>query len=246
MTPDNEQLWGHFPGKSESIILRNFTFFALQNEEDFLLHDRKPVFTEVSGYKIQELEDFINITYLDNGNKVKAKDWIRFAEWFESRNLDEKVSILNMGSLGYWSTLKQARPALLLQQGLALLFTNMEESILPTVLGQGISQQFLPNFTATYLSLLAPVGIDNDNAQFIWNETAYGLSDKDNVGFWAQAAEECFDGDKFEYSSDAIKLKNYFTLSDRQTEFIMRQLHGFVSVLKELLLQNHYCDSVAP
>jgi hypothetical protein len=73
--------------------------------------------------------------------------------------LDEKVSIMNMGALGYWSTLKNARTTLLLQQGLALLFTNLEQSLIPTLIGSGINQQFLPNKSALYSSLLAPAGI---------------------------------------------------------------------------------------
>lgn len=64
-----------------------------------------------------------------------------------------------MGSLGYWSTLKAARPTLILQQGLALLFTNMEESILPTLIGTGINSQFLPNKTAAITTLFTPAGI---------------------------------------------------------------------------------------
>jgi hypothetical protein len=64
-----------------------------------------------------------------------------------------------MGNLGYWSTLKNARPTLLLQQGLALLFTSMEQSLIPTLLGSGLNQQFITNSTALYTNLLSPAGI---------------------------------------------------------------------------------------
>jgi len=87
-----------------------------------------------------------------------------------------------MGNLGYWSTLKLARPTLLLQQGLALLFTNMEISLIPTVIGSGINQQFLKDINITLHSLLIPAGVDVDNAHFIWNDIVLGLSDKANVG----------------------------------------------------------------
>jgi hypothetical protein len=81
MSSANEGLWGHFPGDSNTIITRNYTFFDLINEEEFLLFGQKPQFREVGGYKIQELEDFLNITYLEDGNKVKVRDWTRFEEW---------------------------------------------------------------------------------------------------------------------------------------------------------------------
>lgn len=83
-----------------------------------------------------------------------------------------------MPNLAYWSTLKAARPALLLQQGLALLFTSLEDSTIPTLVGTGVSQQFLVNFSITYSSFLSPAGISQENAEFIWSDPAYGLSDQ--------------------------------------------------------------------
>ena len=78
MKHENEGLWAHFPGDTNTTITRNFTFFKLINEEEFLIHHAKPQFQEVSNFKIQELQDFLDITYLDDGNKVKIRDWIRF------------------------------------------------------------------------------------------------------------------------------------------------------------------------
>ena len=78
MKHENEGLWAHFPGDTNTTITRNFTFFKLINEEEFLIHHAKPQFQEVSNFKIQELQDFLDITYLDDGNKVKIRDWLRF------------------------------------------------------------------------------------------------------------------------------------------------------------------------
>jgi hypothetical protein len=36
LQPDNEKLWAHFPGDSGCDIVRNYTFFHLDNEEGFL------------------------------------------------------------------------------------------------------------------------------------------------------------------------------------------------------------------
>lgn len=78
MKHENEGLWAHFPGDTNTTITRNFTFFKLINEDEFLIHHAKPQFQEVSNFKIQELQDFLDITYLDDGNKVKIRDWLRF------------------------------------------------------------------------------------------------------------------------------------------------------------------------
>jgi hypothetical protein len=57
--------------------------------------------------------------------------------------MQEKVRIINMASLGYWYTLKKSRKTLLLQQGLALVFKSLEDTIIPTLLGQGVASQYL-------------------------------------------------------------------------------------------------------
>jgi len=97
-----------------------------------------------------------------------------------------------MGNFGYWSTLKEARPTLLLQQGLALIFTNLEASLIPTLLGSGLNQQFLTNSSSVYTSLLAPAGISKVNTDFFWSDPAFGMSDKENLGVWAQASIDCY------------------------------------------------------
>lgn len=64
-----------------------------------------------------------------------------------------------MGNFGYWSTFKNARPTLIIQQGLSLLFTNMEQALIPTLLGSGLNQQFITNKTSLFSNLLSPAGI---------------------------------------------------------------------------------------
>ena len=97
-----------------------------------------------------------------------------------------------MGGIGYWATLKAARPTLLLQQGLALLFTSLEQSVMPNLLGQGIQQQFLPNQTAMQAALLAPSGVPPNLTSFIWSDPLHGMSDRGNLGDWAVVAIQTF------------------------------------------------------
>lgn len=73
-----------------------------------------------------------------------------------------------MGTLGYWYTLKNARPTLVVQQGIASLFTTIEASILQTVLGQGIFSQFLKTQANTQHTLFTPAGISTEDGTFLW------------------------------------------------------------------------------
>ena len=151
-----------------------------------------------------------------------------------------------MGSIGYWATLKQARPTLLLQQGLALLFTSLEQSIMPTLLGQGIQQQFLQNSSALEAGLLAPSGVPTNLTSFMWNDPLHGMSDKGNLGDWATAAVQTFEesGDIPKLSRDAADLMDYFGLTDGQILGILGRVYRWVETLRELLLANHYCEEV--
>ncbi len=72
----------------------------------------------------------MNITYIEDGNRVQMIDWLHFVEQPETRNLDQKVQILNVGGLAYWYNIKVARPTIILQQGLGLLFNTLETSII--------------------------------------------------------------------------------------------------------------------
>ena len=121
------------------------------NEEEMFLHGEKPKFKEYQGFILHEMEDYLNITYLENGKFVRMKDWLHYDVYKDSRNIDETVKPVNVPSLGYWYTLKNSRDALVFLQGFSLLFNNIETSLIDTVLGQGIKAQFLLDFSSTYL-----------------------------------------------------------------------------------------------
>ena len=77
-------------------------------------------------------------------------DWLHFGHNEDSRSLDEKVKIMNIGPIGFWYTLKQSRDTLILLEGLSLLFSNIEASIIYQVLGQGVSSQYLSTWDIAY------------------------------------------------------------------------------------------------
>ena len=115
-------------------------------------------------------------------------DWLHFGNYEDSRNLDEKVKILNIGSIGFWYTLKQSRDTLILLEGLSLLFSNIEASIIDQVLGQGVSSQYLSSWDVAFSELYSPAGISEENSMFLWEDLAYGMSDKNNLQYWVEAS----------------------------------------------------------
>lgn len=72
------------------------------------------------------------------------------------------------------------------------MFTNMENSIIDTVIGQGVASQYLKDPETTFAVLLQPAGVDFDNSFFVWNDDAYGLGDKNNLKYWVEAVRTSF------------------------------------------------------
>lgn len=72
------------------------------------------------------------------------------------------------------------------------MFTNMEKSILDTVIGQGVASQYLTDPQNTFNVLLQPAGVSFENSFFIWNDDAYGFSDKNNLKYWVEAVRTSF------------------------------------------------------
>jgi hypothetical protein len=114
LSKDNEGAWSRYPGDSGTILTRNYSFFGIMNAEGFLLHGEKPKFKEVMDFKLQEFEEFFDIRYSDDDDKVTFKDWLYFHEYIDSRDIDEKVKVLNIPYLGYWFTLKKSRDPVIL------------------------------------------------------------------------------------------------------------------------------------
>lgn len=44
MTNENENLWAHIPGDTQTDIIRNYTFFNFTNPKEVLYRNAKPVF----------------------------------------------------------------------------------------------------------------------------------------------------------------------------------------------------------
>lgn len=244
LSEDNENLWAHFPGSTNTIITRNFSFFDLVNDEAVLLHGDKPQFREVEGYIILEQEDYLDIKYKEDGNIVEMRDWLHFDVHEDSRNLEDKVKIINVPSLGYWYTLKNSRESQVFIQGFSLLFTNIENSIIETVIGQGIFSQFLSDEQATIKNLLEPAGISNENSHFVYEDPNYGLSSQDNIKYWVEASLNSFAGANLGFSADAINLKDYFTLNDEQLFFVLARFRNYIATIEKLIIKNHYCSGI--
>jgi hypothetical protein len=191
------------------------------------------------GFKIQELEEFFDLKYSDDRDKVTFKDWLYFHNIQDSRDLEEKVKTLNVPYMGYWFTLKKSRDAVILLEALSVLFTNIEGSILETVRAQGVRSQYFTDFNTFNAQTMVPIGISLDRAHFLWEDPAFGF-ERGDMNYWVVAAGSSFTLSS-QFSKEALNLQDYFNLSPDELFLLLTTIKGYTDTIQNLIINNHYC-----
>ena len=86
-----------------------------------------------------------------------------------SRDVDEKLTILNLAPLGFWYQLGIAPRELFALQGLGGVFTELNTTIVPQVLAQGASATFLSEWSQ-FLSFCRELNFVDDETFLLWND----------------------------------------------------------------------------
>jgi hypothetical protein len=71
--------------------------------------------------------------------------WLHFDDVSGARDPNQKVKTINLGPLGFWYQLKTTDMPSFTIQGLGQLYFELRDTFKATVVGQGVSQQFLPD-----------------------------------------------------------------------------------------------------
>ena len=98
MRESNSDVWGSVPGKSGLVMIRNFSLYQFTNPMEFALNNTQAVLVEKPGYVFQELQEFLDRKFEENGTEVNYN----FQQYFLSLNLtDQKppVDVVNLGIL---------------------------------------------------------------------------------------------------------------------------------------------------
>ncbi len=148
LAPSTAATWSQNPGSTDTLTLRNFTFYNFTNPREILYKGAKPKFNEISNYLLQERSNFTNITYSADKSYIDFNYWLFFTHLPNSRDLNEKVTVPNLAPLGFWSQLENINISNLAIQGFGGLFVEMNNTIRKQAIGQGVAGQFLPNLTS--------------------------------------------------------------------------------------------------
>ena len=106
LDPSKVQQWGQNPGTSNTVTIRNYTFFNFTNPKEHYLLGHTPIFAEIKGYSLQEMTNFTNLNYSEDMDTMNCSIWLHFGQLNFSRNLTQKVQVLNITPLGFWNQLE--------------------------------------------------------------------------------------------------------------------------------------------
>lgn len=179
LAPETADTWGNNPGSTNTLTLRNFTFYNLTNPKEFLYRNQKPVFHEVTNYLLQERSNFTNIKYSQDRSYIDYNYWLYFTTLPHSRSLDDVVTVLNLAPIGFWSQLENIDLPVLAIQGFGGLFVEMNNTIKMQAIGQGVAGQYLANYSSL-ASLCSMMHIPESLCRRLYYDPIYGLSNENN------------------------------------------------------------------
>ena len=193
----------------------------------------KPEFVEVGGFLYQEKSQFLRYNYTSNKEYLDFDYWLYFEHLKNSRDVDEKFNVVNVGPLGFWMQLETAKLSAFAIQGLGGLFVEMNATIKAQAIGQGISSTFLPDFQH-FAGLCSDIGMNNYEKSILWNDTEYGLMDQDNYLPWVQAA---FYSDQ---SAKNVLFQQFYPINPYFIESILQEIKIYADSINEIL-GNWFC-----
>ena len=180
------------------------------------------------------MQDFVNIEYEDDGNVVKYDLWLHFEESNTTRNVNEKVKVLNLAPITFWAQTKVTDMPTFSIQGFGQFTFGLRSIFKDTVIGQGVAQQFLGSYS-NFALLATSAELSTAAANFVWSDRQYGLNDPNNYEIWVAASRN-------RLSPDYKILINYFGIEPFQIKVILDQINTWLGVV-EGIVDNWFCGS---
>ena len=232
LAPETVATWGQNPGSTGTLTLRNFTFYTLQNAREFLYRGKRPRFVEVSNFLLQERSNFTDIRYSADRSVIDYNYWLYFTGLEGSKDLQQKVRVLNLAPLGFWSQLENIALPSLAIQGFGGLFVEMNNTIKLQAIGQGVAGQYLANYSS-FSHLCRTLQIGEALCQWLYTDPQYGLNDPSNYEVWVEFS--------YKNNSDAeLVLYEYFGLKRAQLQAFDSHFERWCFSV-DSILDNWYC-----
>ncbi|EAS04570.2 CD36 family protein (macronuclear) [Tetrahymena thermophila SB210] len=237
MTDSNQGMWADIPGDTKAFIVRNFTFFEFKNPFEFLFKQQTPVVQESKVYSYQESAQFVNLEFLDNGEKVKYNFYRHFNNLYDTKN-DEQITTLNLGAYGAWNIMKNTNLTNLNLNGLYSLFNSMNTTILPTIINLALSSFIYDikdmDAVSTQAKQFCTAGGIDPNGSLclkLWSDPVYGWKENTTRIHWVIAQNNTYPSS----NNEKFMLQDYFKLNFYQFNGVLQQFQAICSTYQSVI-----------
>ncbi|EGR30149.1 hypothetical protein IMG5_140280 [Ichthyophthirius multifiliis] len=235
MHNSNYNLWAKIPGETNTFVVRNFTFYQLKNQDEFLFFNQKPKVQETEVISYQEFQEFRNANFLENQALVQYDFHRHFNNLTDSSILINDV--LNVGSFGAWHKMKNANETLLSLNGLSILFKSLVQQTVPVIIAIGYTGL---NKDETYNYYCKIAQLNDQMCNWLKTDSIYGWKDNLTLIHWSQATLS-----NSTFSGESLYLKDYFKLSNDQFNSLYNSFSETTNALMSFAVDS-YCNQYIP
>lgn len=158
----------------------------------------------------------------------------RFTHYEEAAKGEERYEVVNVGALGFWHTIKNAKGAKLAFLGLGSIIENVEEQIPLNIYYLGLKYNLISTF-AKAQSILEVIE-DEGKREAMWDDAFMGLSRLETLEYWVRAANEGSD-----FGAASKRLKDYFILSQEEVSELNARTRTLIKLLNETAVPYYGC-----
>lgn len=224
MTDSNFDIWGAVPGKYGIAVIRNLTFFQLQNPDAIFTND-KLIVQHTDPILLQENHVTSTPVFSGGDNLVTFNQTYTYTPAMDmptyNNIMNQNITTINLYAMAVWDgAAKQLNLSQVSFYTLGGLLTSLvvDDDIYFEALSLGVYLVYVQNlnFQQMYSREFQPAAIPLDTATLIFNDPVYGFANNQTIKKWVQAMYRGTESD------DAIFFVDYYNLTYNQISLLFK------------------------
>lgn len=224
MTDSNFDVWGAVPGKYGIAVIRNLTFFQIQNPDAIFTND-KLIVQHTDPILLQEAHVTSNPVFSGGDNLVTFNQTYTYTPSMNTNDynniMNQNITTINLYAMAVWDgAAKQLNLSQVSFYTLGGLLTSLvvDDDIYFEALSLGVYLVYVQklNFQQMYSREFQPAAIPLETATLIFNDPVYGFANNQTIKKWVQAMYRGTESD------DAIFFVDYYNLTYNQISLLFK------------------------
>ena len=246
MTDSNFDVWGSVPGKYGISVIRNLTFFQIQNP-DAIFTNEKLVVQHTDPIYLQEAHVTSSPVFSGGDNLVTFNQTYTFTPAMDINQfnsiMNQNITTINLYAMAVWDgAAKQLNLSQVSFYTLGGLLTSLviDDDIYFEALSLGVYLVYVQNlnFQQMYSREFQPAAIPMDTASLIFNDPVYGFANNQTIKKWVQAMYRGTESD------DAVFFADYYNLTYNQISlFFKGKFSKAVQEISVLVKDQYTCPT---